>query len=219
MDGLVAFGQATAAKVGGEKPRYEISAGYRHRERPQYFNSTAHTDDWQKEVYQTAREILLRDNLRTVYDVGCGGGYKLVHMLGEFDTTGIDVPETIAVLKERYPDRKWLSENFETLSLPKADLVICSDVVEHVENPDSLMRFLVACAKKWIVISTPDRNLVYPYRYLEKNYFGPPTNPTHMREWTMPEFRRYVGRFATVVDHCVSNKPQATQMIVAQVRS
>ena len=157
------------------------------------------------------------NQFRSIYDVGCGSAYKLLHTLGEYDTTGIDVPETLNVLKARYPGRKWLSASFDDTGLPKADLVICSDVIEHVEDPDALMRFVVNCAKEWVVISTPDRNLVYRYRLLNKFYYGPPGNPTHIREWTMPEFRRYIERFANIERHEITNRVQATQMVIARV--
>jgi 2-polyprenyl-3-methyl-5-hydroxy-6-metoxy-1,4-benzoquinol methylase len=199
-----------------EKPHYEIAPGYLHRRESLYYDDTENTDFWQKEVYEAAREIMRTHKLQTVYDVGCGSGYKLVHILGDFLTTGIDVPETIEIVRSRYPDRVWLVCGFDEVDLPKADLVICSDVIEHVDDPDALMRFLVRSTNGWIVISTPDRDLCYAPKTFDKQWFGPPANATHLREWTMPELRRYVERFVKIERHEITNRPQATQMIVAQ---
>jgi SAM-dependent methyltransferase len=217
MAGIVGLGVATARRLGGDLSRYEIAAGYKHRDQAKHYDATANADEWQKEVYEAARFIMTRNDLRTVYDVGCGSGYKLVHILGQFETIGIDVPETIEVVRRIYPERKWIGKSFDSLSLPEADIVICSDVIEHVPDPDALMRFLVNCTKQWIVLSTPDRDLIYKYRFLHKSYFGPPKNPTHMREWTKAEFSRYVRRFARIIRHEVSNRKQATQLIIAEV--
>jgi SAM-dependent methyltransferase len=216
VDGLAALSKATLSKVGGGKRLYDIAPGYCHRAAAAYFDDTANADGWQKEVYEAARNIMKKNDLRTIYDIGCGSAYKLVHILGEYDTTGIDVPATIDVVKAHYPDRKWITASFDDTSLPKADLVICSDVIEHVDDPDALMRFILNCAKDWIVISTPDRDLVYRPRLINKYYWGPPINPTHIREWTMPEFRRYVERFVRIERHEITNHEQATQMIVAR---
>lgn len=148
---------------------------------------------------------------------GCGSAYKLITYLGEFDSVGFDVPETVDFLNKKYPDRKWLSVPFSDRSHPPADLVICSDVIEHVLNPDELMNFGTALSRKWVVLSTPDRDLVYPAQ--SWRHFGPPKNRCHIREWSKSEFADYVGGFIDVVEHTITDRAQATQMIVGRVRS
>src|SRR6516225_6692348 len=115
-------------------------------------DDTEYTDEWQKEVYEAAKHIMDENRLSSVYDIGCGSGYKLLKFMGNFDTTGIDLPETISVVRKRYPDRKWIDTPFDQAALTKADLVICADVIEHVSDPDALMRFIVRRAAKWIVM-------------------------------------------------------------------
>ena len=215
-EGLAALTKATLSKIGGDETLYEIAPGYSHRASGAYYDDTGNSDGWQKEVYEAAREIMRTNGLRTIYDVGCGSGYKLINILGEYDTIGIDLPQTIDVVKTRYSDRKWLTASFDDTNLPNADLVICSDVIEHVDDPDALMHFIVNCAKDWIVISTPDRDLIYRHRLLNKSYYGPPDNPSHIREWTMPEFRRYVEPFVKIERHAITNHEQATQMLIAR---
>src|SRR3954452_15109321 len=80
----------------GARSRFEIAAGYKHREHPIYFDANAVSDVWQREVYELARSLMIEHSLKTVYDVGCGDGKKLVDYLGQFETLGIDLPETIA---------------------------------------------------------------------------------------------------------------------------
>lgn len=201
----------------GRKSRYGIAPGYRHRPTTLYFDDTENADEWQREVYLTARDLMREEDLKTVCDVGCGSGYKLVRILGEFETIGIDLPETIAKVRLRYPDRQWRSGSFESLQPPRADLAICADVIEHVADPDELMRFLASIGAQWVVISTPDRNLVYGGKGLYR--FGPPANLAHVREWTQAEFNAYISRFMDVVRHEISNEEQATQMIVARPRA
>lgn len=199
----------------GDASFYDLPAGYRHRAETSYFDDLENSDEWQREVYEAARAIIIENQLRTVHDVGCGSGYKLVHILGQFDTTGVDLPETIDRVKQLYPGRKWIPGPFDKVELPKADMVICADVIEHVADPDALMRFLVRSSRDRVILSTPDRDKVYPWWSLSR--FGPPANPAHVREWTMPEFRRYVGRYLEIESHEISNSEQATQMIVGRV--
>src|SRR3990170_2791407 len=86
--------QYRLAPILGGPSRYAIHPGYDHRSEIAYFDDTENTDNWQREVYERARDLAAEQDLQTVYDVGCGSGYKLVEMLGKFDTTGIDLPDT-----------------------------------------------------------------------------------------------------------------------------
>jgi SAM-dependent methyltransferase len=196
--------------------QYCIHPGYRHRKRSRFCDDSSWTDEWQLEVYLAAAELMRSKGLRTVYDIGCGSGYKLVHYLGEYDTTGFDVEKAIPFLKQRYPERKWSSVAFTETRLPPADLVVCSDVIEHVEDPDALLKLLQRVSKHYLVLSTPDRNLSYPEKHRRR--MGPPHNPTHIREWTFQEFKSCVGKSFNIVEHRISNGKQATQLIVCQNR-
>ncbi len=61
--------------------------------------------------------------------------------------------------------------------------IVCSDVIEHVANPDELLASLKSIkGTKYYIISTPDRGLIPQKQY------GPPLNKTHMREWNFKEF-------------------------------
>lgn len=197
----------------GRPSQYDIHPGYRHRPEVAYYDDTENTDGWQREVYEAARELMLEHDLSTVADVGCGSAYKLVHILGEFETTGIDLPETIDFVRKKYPDRNWISGSFDDVDIPPADVVVCADVVEHVADPDALMRYLQRLTKGFLVLSTPDRHLVHGRRNLHR--YGPPENPAHVREWSFDELAKYVSRFFKIERHFISNRPQATQCIVA----
>lgn len=198
----------------GAKARFGIDPGYAHRRRIEYFDDTVNEDEWQREVYQRAHDLMIAQKLSSVSDVGCGSGYKLVKFLGEFETLGVDLPETIQAVQSRYPNRKWLAGSFDSIDAEAADLVICSDVIEHVLDPGALMRFIVKMARKCVVLSTPARELLYDDR--NKSRFGPPENPAHVREWSTKEFARFISRFLHIESHEISNLEQATQMIVGR---
>jgi SAM-dependent methyltransferase len=205
---------AASRRLLGARSRFGIMAGYQHRQEVVAFDDTGMTDEWQREVYMLAADLVRDRRNATVYDVGCGSGYKLLKYLGEFRTVGFDRPETVCVLRERYPGRDWRAEKLDARGMLKADLVICADVIEHVSDPDQLLDFIDALAGCWIVLSTPVRELLYPPHNPRR--YGPPQNPCHLREWSFEEFGRYIaGRF-DVVKHVVTNPAQATQMIVAR---
>jgi 2-polyprenyl-3-methyl-5-hydroxy-6-metoxy-1,4-benzoquinol methylase len=120
-----------------KKSYYNIVPGYRHRRNTLYFDDTPLKDEWQREVYLEAAGLMGRYGLTTVYDVGCGSGYKLITYLGNYDTIGFDQKETVAFLRNTYPNRKWIA-GLVSEGIGRADLVICADVIEHVLDPDFL---------------------------------------------------------------------------------
>ncbi|HSI54483.1 MAG: class I SAM-dependent methyltransferase [Ramlibacter sp.] len=213
---IALHGLAAVRELMGAESRFGIRGAYEHRDRYCYFDDTALADEYQKEVYVRAAEIARDANARTVYDIGCGSGYKLVNYLGQYDTVGFDVPETLEFLHKKYPDRSWAHVPFSDRSRPPADLVICSDVIEHVLDPDELVGFLLSVTRKWLVLSTPDRGREYPT--LSRHQLGPPHTDHHIREWNFKEFRRYIDRFVDVHEHVHPNAAHATQMIVATRR-
>lgn len=187
---------------------YGIRDGYVHRLDNAFFDDTPYKDEWQREVYELALEVGGSLGVETVADVGCGSGYKLLKYFSHLSTTGFDLEPTLSYLKSTYPDRDWRPSDFSAPVEP-VDLVICSDVVEHIPYPDQLMRFLQSLTGRCLVISTPDRQRVYGH-----DQSGPPQNPAHCREWTTAEFEAYVSRWFKVMRAVITNEAQATQALV-----
>ena len=188
---------------------YKIKQQYKHREVCKDFDDTSNTDNWQKEVYEKASEICRANGYKKIIDVGTGSGYKLIKYLGEFETVGYDIPRTIAVLRNRYPDKHWRDD-----FVPEAgyDFLIASDVIEHFRDPIDLIDFIRACNVQQIIFSTPDRDLI------DTNPDGPPKNRSHYREWNFAEFREFLSKYFEVLEHYVSNHAQGTQVIVAKYK-
>lgn len=188
---------------------YFIKEDYIHRLDNNYFDDTSFTDEWQKEVYEFAKEICLKYNIKNIADIGTGSGYKLISNFSEFNTLGIDVTKTVNWLMKQYPDRQW-SDKFEPIE--NYELIIASDVIEHLPDPDILLDLLEKSKPKFIILSTPERNL------LGKKLNGPPKNLSHCREWTMDEFKNYVSSKFEIIDHFISNTSQATQVVLAKLK-
>jgi hypothetical protein len=71
------------------------------------------------------------------------------------------------------------------------DLIICSDVIEHLKNPEDLLSFISKMNFKLLVISTPDRDKVQSYHF-GRLFNGPPSNREHVREWNSAEFKKLI---------------------------
>lgn len=189
---------------------YFLSDDYTHRLENAFFDDTPFKDEWQKEVYTFARRLADNHQIQSVADIGTGSGFKLLDNFKERHTLGIDLPTTVEWLKRQYPDRAW-SDKFEPVA--GYDLIISSDVIEHLPDPDVLLDLIIQSNPKFVVLSTPDRDL----RGIEER-LGPPNNVTHVREWNMPEFKSYINSKLNVLTQFISNKEQCTQVILATLK-
>jgi len=186
-----------------------------------YFDDTPYEDAHQREVYQKAKQLSLQNGYTRILDIGCGSAYKLKTFFEGFNIVGVDLPTTVNWLKDKYPNDKWLSVDLEKEELhaeltQEFDLVICSDVIEHMVDPDHLIRLLQKLSYKKLVVSTPDRFLIEQRGAAR---LGPPQNVHHVREWNQREFARYLENSGfTIEEHYISNVEQVTQVAVCSLR-
>jgi hypothetical protein len=188
---------------------YCIKAGYHHAVDVETFDDRTNKDEWQRGVYASALSVFKKIDGESVIDLGCGSAFKLLDLFGSYDTMGIELTDTYHWLVKKYPIRKWLPFEKTNASQLKTDLVICSDVIEHIKNPDDLMDFLKKIRFRRMVISTPERNQARGTRD-----FGPPENTSHYREWNKEEFKEYVSKWFTITEQIFSYDKSPSQILV-----
>lgn len=193
------------------KGEFCIKAGYRHRRKELYWDDTQLKDEFQKEVYELARFYLDKYGYHNVLDIGCGSGFKLIQYFSDCDTVGVEVDATYTFLRQKYPHRKWVNTTQVNLVPQKTDLIICSDVIEHLLNPDELLQQIAKIDFELLFISTPERNSCRSW--LD---YGPPQNKHHIREWNAKEFRLYIEPHFDVISHQITHVEDATQLLICR---
>lgn len=189
---------------------YEIKRGYIHRATVVPHDDRGMKDTFQREVYEQAANLMSKHQWLTVVDMGCGSGYKSANYLGQYQVTGVDFSPAIDQAKLDFPAYEWINADEFVPAHHTADLIICADVIEHVENPDQFMKHMLAIRDwKCLMISTPERN-----KRRGSWHYGPPPNPAHYREWSMRELVRFVSGYAPVHSAELINPVQGTQLIV-----
>jgi hypothetical protein len=188
---------------------YCLPKNYIVRHNPTHHIDIGFKDEGQKEVYIFAQRFAIKNGYRKIVDIGCGSAYKLINYFGDMDTVGYEVEPTLSYLKNEYPNKLWKSsgenadirmENF----YESCDVIICSDVIEHIKNPDTLIEFLLKFDAKYYIISTPCREVLCNNakfnNYYASSYYGPPINSAHALEWTMIEFIEYLSTYFIIVE-------------------
>lgn len=148
---------------------------------------------YQEPVYRYARRLIKRSRTSAVLDVGTGSGVKLENFVLPVAerVVGFDQGSGIELARQRCCGIEWIDgdlmseESWSKLAGRQFGLLVCADVVEHVENPVFLLARMwdLLERKGHLLISTPDR-----MRFDHPSPLGPPTNLRHVREWTRDEF-------------------------------
>lgn len=127
----------------------------------------------ENELWGTLREVALVDAITpqlpkkstSILDVGCGDGY-LLHCLSHLNSSKTGVDMNSARLKraqERVPDVTFIKGDVYKLPFKDKtfDVVICSEVLEHLEHPEKALKELKRVAKQKIIVTVPnDQELV-----------------------------------------------------------
>ena len=134
----------------------------------------------------------------SVLDAGCGAGHMLAALRERLPNacfTGVDdAAETVAAMRARLP---WA--RFEHLNLARGhlderfDAVVCSEVLEHVDDDEAALANLVAMTGKHLVITVPTGTL-WP---LEAG-FG------HLRHYAIEPFCRSIESHGLKVERAIA---------------
>ncbi len=203
---------------------YKIKQNYNHRKEYVQLDKTDldSSDEFQKEVYQYARSLLNEHKLKTILDIGTGSGYKLVNNFRDKKFVGLDLEPNLSFLKKKYPLFDWRLSDFNKPPEGKFDLIICSDVIEHLLNPDELLEFIKKIDFEFLVLSTPERSVI---QELQRSFgwdvkeSGPPCNVHHIREWSQEELKMYIESNGFVVEeHFMCPQQKECQVVLARIK-
>lgn len=125
------------------------------------------------------KQIIRPLEFESVLDVGCGQGSLLQELQVEFPRIkpyGIDLSASaVELARERVPAGRFCVMDITEDSLEeKCDLVLCSEVLEHIPDDITALRNLRKMTRKYLLISTPQGRM----RGFERQY-GHVRNYTH----------------------------------------
>lgn len=149
---------------------------------------------YQYDVYRAVAGLLSERSLgaRAVADIGCGYPIKAQRLLSPYadSVTLFDQGTLQPVVEERFPSLAFQGIDLEQPDHMEAsfDVTVCSDVLEHLLNPDPCLDFLKHITKRdgLLVLSTPEREVLRGSDCLTS------PKPEHVREWTRDEFSAYL---------------------------
>lgn len=139
-----------------------------------------------------------------VLDIGCGVGTLSLYFASHgAEVTGIDISErAITIARAAKKALRFGNVKFQRGELAKGkreyDLVICSEVVEHVPNETKFLQDINSNLKKsgWLVLTTPSRN---NFLYQRGFYRKFDAEVGHLRRYTADSIAERVSRSGLTV--------------------
>jgi ubiquinone/menaquinone biosynthesis C-methylase UbiE len=133
-------------------------------------------------------------------DVGCGEG-EIISLLREYYPQcfimGIDIDEKVLEkAKQRNKGIEFKVQNIMQLDIPdnSFDLVICLEVLEHLDNPVTALKEIVRISKKYILCSVPNEPIWSFLNLCRLAYIKNLGNtPGHIQKWSKKSFVNFLS--------------------------
>ncbi len=145
--------------------------------------------------------MIRRLNPQTILDVGSGEGYTLEKLrkkgIGK-RLEGIEyLQEAIDLGRKFHPDIIIKKGTIYKLPYKNSsfDLVLCTEVLEHLEDPEKGFKEILRVTKKYCLISVPNE----PFFMLEnlarlKNFSRLGNDPDHKNHWNYFSFKKFLKK-------------------------
>lgn len=155
-------------------------------------------------------ELIGKINPCSIHEVGCGEGYWILRWSEQgIVARGSDFSDKVIELAQANAIDRGLSRHlFKTCSIydlnpeqDAAELVVCCEVLEHLERPKDGLAALQAIASPYLITSVPREPLWSVLNMARGKYltdFG--NTPGHIQRWSQRTFIRLVSQYFDVLE-------------------
>jgi len=154
-------------------------------------------------------ELAARTGAREAHEVGCGEG-ELSIMLARrgLSVRGSDISEQVVDEARARAAAAGLEIPFKAAPVTSlepgadaAELVVCCEVLEHVDDPAAGLETLVGLARPWLLLSVPREPLWRALNLARLKYVGELGNtPGHLNHWSRRGFLDFLAERVELVE-------------------
>lgn len=155
-------------------------------------------------------DLIAKADPESIHEIGCGEGYWVLRWCEQgLNARGCDFSgEVIEIARENATNRGLETSLFKSRSIydldatqDSADLVVCCEVLEHLENPDVGLQALQRVTKRHLIVSVPQEPLWCALNLVRGKYIARWGNtPGHIQHWSKRKFIKLVSGYFEVVE-------------------
>jgi 2-polyprenyl-3-methyl-5-hydroxy-6-metoxy-1,4-benzoquinol methylase len=170
-------------------------------------------------------ELVIKASPNTIHDVGCGEGFWVLEWIRQGKTArGTDFSSQVIELARSNAIKQGASPTlFEPRSIydlnaprDSADLVVCCEVLEHLDHPEDALSTLQTVIEKYLIVSVPREPVWRALNLARGKYIGRLGNtPGHIQHWSRDSFMQLISKYFQIVE--VEN-PLPWTMLLCQPR-
>jgi 2-polyprenyl-3-methyl-5-hydroxy-6-metoxy-1,4-benzoquinol methylase len=153
-------------------------------------------------------ELVELTGAREVHEVGCGEGELAIRLARRgLRARGTDAFPQVLEEARRRAAGAGVEIDFEATPVERlepdrdaAELVVCCEVLEHLEDPERALEVLAGLARPWLIASVPREPLWRALNLARLSYTGQLGNtPGHLNHWSRRGFVRFLtSRFEVI---------------------
>jgi|694.fasta_scaffold69579_6 2-polyprenyl-3-methyl-5-hydroxy-6-metoxy-1,4-benzoquinol methylase len=186
-----------------DKPHSHDAEWYKDREAVDHINQAGHIPRLYN-AYELLEEIMAQEEVKTITDFGCGNGglmRKIKQNFPSVEIWGYDLcPANVQDAKDKGSDVELVDFVLEeNLKYPEA--VICTEVLEHLVDPDAFLKKLLDNGVKYVIASSPN--------------YETPTSHEEYHLWVF-QGNSYADMFTEIGWEVIKHEKSVFQFVVAK---
>jgi 2-polyprenyl-3-methyl-5-hydroxy-6-metoxy-1,4-benzoquinol methylase len=154
--------------------------------------------------------LVARAEPESIHEIGCGEGFWVLRWNGQgLKARGCDFSRDIIKIAQDnainfgLPIAIFTTRSIYELDVAhdSADLVVCCEVLEHLENPEKGLQALRKITKGHLIVSVPQEPLWCALNLVRGKYITSWGNtPGHLQRWTKSEFIQLVSKYFQIIE-------------------
>jgi len=151
---------------------------------------------------KTIQKAISQIHFSSILDVGCGEGVT-INLIEPYiknkTCLGIDLdPAHIKMSKENAPFCEFKTGDIYNMPFEENafDVLLCLEVLEHLDNPEKAIKQLYKTTSKYLIISVPNEPIWRILNMVRGSYWKNMGNtPGHLNHWSTKSLKKFAGKY------------------------